>query len=205
MRRLPALLLIASALLAAAPVEASKSDREQKIAWTSDQQSTVDLGGTLTVVLRGNVVISQGTMRLEAAVVRVQQTPDGYAQVFADGMPERQVAFHQARDEPGESIEGQADRIEYDTHADTIRLIGRATLRQLRGTAVASEANGELIVYDNRTQQATLDGNAPGQTSGGRVRGVLMPRAASAAAPSAPASGVTLQPSTALPRSGKGS
>ena len=200
-RRLLLPLLIVPALLLALPVRANKSDRAQQLVYTCDQPAKGDLTtGELT--LRGNVVITQGTMRLVAEVVHLQQTTDGYYQAFADGTPERLVKLHEARDEPGESIEGQADRIEYDTRADTVRLIGSARLRQLHGTAIGSEVNGELIVYDNRTQQVTVDGNPAGKTSGGRVRGVMMPRAASAALPSAPASGVTLQPSTALPHKG---
>ncbi|MBV8603202.1 MAG: lipopolysaccharide transport periplasmic protein LptA [Pelomonas sp.] len=197
-------LLIATTLLAAVPVWANKADRAQNLNVSSDTQTTADVSGASTAVFKGNVVITQGTMRLQAAVVRVTETPEGYYQAFADGTAEEQVTFRQARDVPDEWIDGRADRIEYDTRADTVRLVGRATLRQLRGTSTGSEVNGGVIVYDNRTQQVTVDGNPPGATGRDRVRSVFMPRAASAPAPDAAASAVTLQPSTAL-RSGKGS
>ena len=202
-RRLHLPLLVATLLGVAVPVQANKADRSQALVYTCDQPAKGDFS-TGQVVLRGNVVITQGTMRLLAEVVRLSQTPEGFYQAFADGTTEHQVNYHEARDEPGEAIEGRADRIEYDTRADTVRLIGSATLRQMHGSAAGDEVNGELIVYDNRTQQVTVDGNPAGKTAGGRVRGVLMPRAASAPAPSSAASGVALQPSTTL-RSGKGS
>jgi lipopolysaccharide export system protein LptA len=59
-------------------------------------------------------------------------------------------------------------------------LTGRAELRRLRGTTLADEIQGQVIIYDNLSDQFTVDG-APRSTSGrtdasSRVRAVLTPK-----------------------------
>ena len=192
-------------LLAVAPVRAEKADRSKPMVFTSDKGGDSDLSTYAELI--GNVVITQGTMLLQADRVKAKQTSDGYWQLFALSPTDKQVSFRQARDVPGEFIEGFADQVDYDTKADTVRFSGHAVMRTMRGSLVANEATSSVIVYDNRTEQTSLEGgdgathsNGSNGSNGGRTRIMIMPRDAGAAsAPAAPASGVSLQPSTALP------
>ena len=105
-----------------------------------------------------------------------------------------------------EYIEGEGERIEYDSRADTVKFIRRAVLRRYMGATLADETTGELIVYDNKTDVFTVDSGPQSKTPAnptGRVRALLSPRgkvpAGGAAAP-APATGPSpaLRPSTTL-------
>jgi lipopolysaccharide export system protein LptA len=89
-----------------------------------------------------------------------------------------------------EFIEGEGETIEYDGRADKVKFIGRAEMRRLRGSTLADETSGAVIVYDNSNDQFTVDCGAPSATPsnpGGRVRATLAPRAG-ASGPAAPAS-----------------
>ena len=198
-QRLP--LPIASLLtlaLAAGPVLAEKADRTKPMVFTADKEGRMD-GVNQRTELSGNVVITRGTLLLRAEKVDVRETRDGYHQAYASGTTGHQVSFRQARDIPGEAIEGVADQLEYDTRTETVRFIGNANVRRTRGAAVAEEVTGAVIVYDSRTEVFTLDGGSASPNPNGRTRIVIMPRAESADAPaSAPAPALPLQPSTTL-------
>lgn len=185
-------LVAAVACLVALPAGAEKADRDKPLVWTSDNgfEGSLDSGeGTLI----GNVVISQGTMRLTADRVDVKQPADGFHRFNAASTGSKQVEFRQARDKPGETIVGLADRIEYDTKADTVRLIGHAVMRLLRGGLVASEAAADTLVFDKRTETYKAENQL-----GNRARFFKLPDSAGVAAPAAPASSVPLQPSTTI-------
>lgn len=193
------LAILAGALLAAGAAQAEKADRLKPLIFTSDRNGQVDVINQRTELL-GNVVISKGTMLLRAERVAVSETADGYHQLSANGLAGQPVQFRQGRDVPGEFIEGSAEQLEYDSRADTVRFIGNAVVRRMRGSTVADEVTGAVILFDNRAEIFTVEGGRASPHPSGRVRVVMMPRAAAAAASAAetPASGVTLQPSTTL-------
>ena len=59
-------------------------------------------------------------------------------------------------------------------------LINRAALRRYRGTVLNDDITGQRIIYENLTDQFTVDGKQasgkPSAESSGRVRAVLTPR-----------------------------
>ncbi|WP_077034304.1 lipopolysaccharide transport periplasmic protein LptA [Pelomonas sp. KK5] len=195
---LPPLTLLLIASLATGPVQAEKGDRLKPLVVTSDRPGQADLANHRTE-LNGDVILTQGTMVLRAERVDVRETPDGYYQAYANGTAAKQVSFRQSRDTPGEFIEGSADQLEYDTRADTVRFVGKAQVRRLRGTQVTDEVTGAAIIYDKRTEVFAVEGGNASPNTGGRSRLVLMPRAASAPEAAEPAaSGVPLKPSLVL-------
>lgn len=132
--------------------------------------------------------------------MEVRQDPQGHQFGTLTAETGQRAFFRQKREGVDEYIEGEAERIEYDGQADSVRFIRVAELRRFRGTALSDEVTGNLIVYDNKTEKFTVDGvpDAPG--GAGRVRAVLSPQPA-ASAPSAPASapsGPGLRPSVTL-------
>ena len=181
--------------LAASGVQAEKADRLKPLIFTADKGGRGDMANQRTELI-GDVVLSKGTMILRAEKVDVRETSDGYYQAYASGQTGKQVSFRQARDVPGEAIEGFADQLEYDTRADTVRFLGNAVVRRTRGSLVTDEVTGAVILFDNRAEVFTLEGGQSSPNPTGRVRIVKMPTAASA--PEAPASGTVLQPSTTL-------
>jgi lipopolysaccharide export system protein LptA len=199
---MPKRLLIPFALaLACAAAQAEKADRLKPMIFTAEKEGRLD-GVNQRTELFGNVIITKGSLVLRAERVDVRETRDGYHQAYASGAAGKPVNFRQARDVPGEAIEGVADQLEYDTRTETVRFIGNANVRRTRGTTVADEVTGAVIVYDSRTEVFALEGGTASPNPNGRVRMVLMPReqpdAPASGAASAPAPALPLQPSTTI-------
>lgn len=193
-------LLPLTLLLCTGAALAERADRNKPIHITYDR-GDVDLVKQRTG-FSGNVVMSKGSMVLQAEHLDLRETADGYQQAYASGASGKPVSFRQARDVPGESIEGRADQVEYDTRSDTMRFVGNAVVRRLRGSVVADEVIGAVINFDNRSEVFSVEGGQASPHPTGRGRLVMMPRAASApdgAAPAAaPPSAAPLQPSLSL-------
>jgi lipopolysaccharide export system protein LptA len=177
--------------------QAEKADRSKPMSIEADQPGSVDLQRQV-VIFNGNVVISQGTMQLRADRVELRERPDGYREAKAIGNAERPASFRQKRDGVDETVEGAAERIEFDARSDTLRFVGSAAVRRLRGGVVADEITGSLITWDNTNELFNVTGGATSPSNpSGRVRAVFAPRedaAASAGAPVQPAA-----PTLALP------
>ena len=184
--RLLAVFLSAAAL---APVQAEKADRSKPLTIEAEQPGTVDLLKQV-VVFNGNVVVAQGTMVIRAERVEVRERPDGHRSATALGSVGKPASFRQKRDGVDETIEGQAERIEYDSRGDLVRFAGNAQVRRLRGTTPADEISGSVITYDNGNETFSVQGaaasgaaSAPGGTGNGRVRVVITPRPEPTGAP----------------------
>lgn len=170
----------ASAALAAllcVPVAAERADRFQAMNITADQQGTVDLQKQV-IVFSGNVNVSKGSLLIKADRIEIRELPDGSRTALASGGP---ASFRQKRDVPNESIEGQADRLEYEDRSEVVRFVNNATVRRLLGTTVLDEINGQVIRYESISGVFSVSG-APVAAGGsasaprGRVRAVLAPR-----------------------------
>jgi lipopolysaccharide export system protein LptA len=184
--------------LAGPSVQAEKADRAKPMSIEADKPGTVDLQRQV-VIFNGNVVISQGTMVLRADRVELRERPDGYREAMAIGSAERPASFRQKRDGVDETVEGAAERIEFDARTDTLRLAGNAAVRRLRGSVLADEITGSLITWDNTNELFKVTGGAASPANPtGRVRAVFAPREDSAASAPKAADPVPLKPSSAL-------
>ncbi|MET0333413.1 MAG: lipopolysaccharide transport periplasmic protein LptA [Rhizobacter sp.] len=185
--RRPSVRGIASALLLcsiAMSVQAEKADRYKKMEVESDQPGKVDLQNQV-VTFNGNVVVSKGTMVIKASRIEVRESADGYQYATATGGSGQLATFRQKRDGLNEFIEGEAERLEYDSKNDTIRFINKASVKRLRDKTVADEASGAQITYDNTAEVFTVSGGASAVTPSnptGRIRVVITPRTDSPAA-----------------------
>ena len=172
--RLACLLFCAVAL---APAQAEKADRSKPLIIEADQPGTVDLIKQV-VVFNGNVVVAQGTMAIRAERVEVRERPDGHRTATALGTAGKPASFRQKRDGIDETIEGAAERIEYDSRGDVVQFTGNAHVRRLRGATPADEINGNVITYDNANETFSVQAaaSAPGAVGAGRVRVVITPK-----------------------------
>jgi lipopolysaccharide export system protein LptA len=197
-RRAPALaraVVAGLAIALAGAAHAERADRLKPLQVEADQPGKIDLLNQF-VVFNGNVVVSKGTMVIRAARIEVRETPEGYHLAVAIGSAARPATFRQKRDGVDETIEGEAERLEYDGKANTIKFINNASVRRLRGAQVADEIAGNLVSYDSTNEVFNVSGGAATAANpAGRVRAVLTPRdgtnaaleAASAAAAAASA------------------
>ena len=187
--------LAAASLLWAQPSEAEKADRSKPMVVEADRDGVLDLQRQV-LVYTGNVVISQGSMVLRTERVEMRTTSDGYRAASALGSAAKPANWRQRRDGVDETVEGSAERIEFDGRADTLRFLGNGAVRRLRSGTVADEITGASIVWDNTSEVFKVEGGAatPANPTG-RVRAVLAPRVEAPA--SAPAT-APLTPSRAL-------
>jgi lipopolysaccharide export system protein LptA len=197
------ILALATAIGLVAPAaSAERADRFRPLNVEADQPGRIDLANQF-VVFNGNVVVTKGTIVIRAARIEVRESPDGYHSAVAIGAPGRPATFREKRDGVDETIEGEAERLEYDGRADTIRFINRASVRRMRGSALADELAGDLVSYDNTTEVFSVSGGtATPANPGGRVRAVLTPRQGTPAAEAASqaAAPLKLSPSLGEPR-----
>lgn len=187
-------------LLIAGPAGAEKADRGKPLNVEADSGRYDDLKqvGTFT----GNVVVTKGTLTMRAAQIEVRQGADGYHYGLATALPGQLATFSQKRDGVDETIQGEAERIEYDGRNDTVKFVNRAVIRRYRGATLTDETAGSQILYDNTREVFSVVGGSSAATPAnpsGRVRATLSPRDAAAEAASAPASAAAaLRPSVSL-------
>jgi lipopolysaccharide export system protein LptA len=178
--------LLLAVLLALAPhTRAEKADRALPMVVEADKPGSMDMQKQI-VVFNGNVVLTQGTTTLRAERVEVRETKDGQRSGVATGTATRRAWYREKRDALDEFVEGEGERIEFDTRSDTLRFIGNAVVRRLRGNELVDEITGQLITWNNTTELFTVEGGTTLANPSGRVRAVLGPRA-DAPRPQAPA------------------
>jgi lipopolysaccharide export system protein LptA len=188
MRRLIA--AFAALAAAAGPAFAERADREKEIVLQADKGVADDANRTST--FEGNVVITQGTMRITAAKVTLKEK-DNFKYYVASGAP---VTFRQKRDKADEWIEGFADRAEFDDRNDVLKLFSRAKVKSTQ-----NEITGEFISYDMRRELAEVMGAPPGQQAPAdkRVKVIIVPQKAPAAGKEeAPRKPLDLKPDTGM-------
>jgi lipopolysaccharide export system protein LptA len=196
-RFLCAVVLVASSL-GGGFVRAEMADRSKPMTIEADQPGTVDLQHQV-VVFNGNVVITQGTMLIRAERIEVRERSDGYRMATATGGAARQASFRQKRDGVDETMEGSADRIEFDARTDVLRLEGNAAVRRMRSGILADEIIGSLITWNNTSELFIVHGGNPTAANpSGRVRAVFTPPASAPASASNSTGAAPLKPSRAL-------
>lgn len=204
LRVIPVLLLAATLVTTTGLAQAEKADRDKPMNIEADALRYDDV--KQVSVFTGAVVVTKGTIVIRGARVEVRQDPEGYQFGLVTAAPDKLAFFRQKREAADEFVEGEGELIEYDSKADTVRLIRRAQLRRYLGPTVNDEMTGELIVYNNGTDVFTVNGavRQPGTPASGdaRIRAMLTPRNA-ASAPRAAASATLpavppLRPSTTL-------
>ncbi|MCY7315745.1 MAG: lipopolysaccharide transport periplasmic protein LptA, partial [Rubrivivax sp.] len=170
------------------PAQAERADRSKPMVIEADRDGVLDLQRQV-LVYAGNVVVSQGTMILRAERVEMRTLPNGYRAASALGSTARPASWRQRRDGVAdETVEGTAERIEFDGRADTLRFVGGGAVRRLRDGTVADEITGAVIVWDNSAEVFKVEGGeATAANPTGRVRAVLSPRIEEAASAPAPA------------------
>lgn len=198
-------LLLALSMGFVMPVHAEKadSDKPTQIDAQRGQYNDLKQNGWY----EGNVVLVKGTLRIEGTRLDFRKDPEGYEAAVIVGNRDQRATFRQRRDSTRPDVEeyvaGQADRIEYDSKAETVKLTGHAVWQRLENDQLRDELNGNQIVYDSRTStyEASADQKAATGDSG-RVRTVIAPRRDSTASPSNPSSPSSTPSATPTPKPG---
>jgi len=169
-RKIIAFLLATLLATVTAGALAERADRNQPVNIEADRVIVDDR--TRTHSFEGQVVLTQGSLVIKGDRLVVAQSADGFHTGIASGGQKGLASFRQKREATDEYVEGEAERIEYDSRNETAKLIGRAWIR-----AGGDEMRGDFIEYDALTENY-IAGSTPSTT--GRVRAVLQPKGAAA-------------------------
>jgi len=199
LRHFPCVVLAVSAALLCSPAGAEQADRDKPINFSADNDLAMNYQ-TRSGSLKGNVVVTQGTITVHADRLDLKQNPDNSLSVTAYGNP---VSFREKKDGSDEYYEGFAQRAHYDGQTQLLELFDRALLKQ--GT---DEIRSNYISYNNATGQFHAEGRPDEAGSangpGSRVRGVFQPRSGEAL-PGPPKAGDAKAPAGKAPATDKGS
>jgi len=193
----PRLALIA-ALALGGVAQAERADRNKPLNAEADSLRYDD--ARQTSVFAGNVVITKGSIVIRGDRVEVRQDAQGNQFGLVSGKP---GFFRQKRDGVDEHIEGQAERIEYDSKTETVTFTGAAVLRRYKGAQLNDETVGSVITYNGSNDTFSVDGGPGSRTAtnpSGRVRAMLtpVPKADAPAPGPAPVAPAPLRPSGQL-------
>ena len=141
------LMLCLSGLLFTQSVMAERADRNKPVYLEADRATVEDVNrkeASRVSTFTGNVVLTQGTMRIRADKIVMKEDLDGFRYATATG---DLVTFRQKRDGLDEYVEGWSERVEYDSKKDKIELFRQARLK--RGS---DEVQGDYISYDMNSE-----------------------------------------------------
>tara|TARA_B100001109_G_scaffold55076_2_gene44424 strand:+ start:70240 stop:70806 length:567 start_codon:yes stop_codon:yes gene_type:complete len=169
---------ITVSLLLAVPARALPEDARQELVIRS-QQAEMDRK-TGIVIYQGNVILTQGTLKITADKLRILHEGNLLKRAVAEGAPARYQQRITA-DKPITHAEGS--RIEYLSEQDEVIVSGNAILKQ-----GGDQFNGERLTYDMSAETVKADGGAT-STAGGenqnddaRIRMIIQPQKEAATA-----------------------
>ena len=146
------------------PVQALQEDWEQEIVILSNR-AELDRKANV-VIYTGDVVLTQGTLRIESDKLTVHTNGENLDKAIAEGSPAR----YQQQTQPNSPLTyANALRIEYFAQQQEALLIGSAQVKQ-----DGNVMNGERIHYDMNAEvvKASKDGDQPS-----RIKVVIQPQA----------------------------
>lgn len=122
-------------------------------------------------VYEGNVVITQGSMRLTADTVTITVKDNNFQHMVATGAPAN-LRYQPTADKP--EIQGVSQRVEYDVVGAKVLMSGNARLTQGQ-----DQFTGERVEYDLKGDVV----RARGAGDNGRIQFTIKPRALNPPAP----------------------
>ncbi|GAB1392275.1 lipopolysaccharide transport periplasmic protein LptA [Rhodocyclaceae bacterium] len=174
-------LLAGSLTLTAHAVHAERADRNKPVNLEADRVTVDDI--KRVHVFEGNVVLTQGTLSIRTAKLVVTQDAEGFQKGVASGGADGLARFRQKREGKDEYVDGEGERIEYDSRAEKSEFFTRAYVK-----SGVDEVRGNYIQYDGITEQylvTAVPGAKPG-TPAGRVTAIIQPKSAKSAPPAKP-------------------
>ncbi len=165
------LVTLSLCLLATLPAHAEKADRDKPMLVEAGKVSIDD--AKKIQILEGDVVITKGSMVLKAERVIITEDRYGFQKGTAFSGKKGLAYFRQKREGKDEYVEGEAERIEYETNTEVAELFHRAWVKsgedQVKGDYIWYDAvNEKYLVTAGETRTPT--GAAP------RVRAVIQPK-----------------------------
>ena len=145
------------------------TDRDQPIHVQADTADLDDKKGT--AIYRGDVIITQGTLKITGNTVTLIQNKNGDLEYFKSvGGP---AYYEQIPAEGDEKLQAWGNTIEYYVQKENIIITDQARVKQ-----GGNSSRGEKITYDIKQEQVNIGRAKPGSVSKPepRVHMVIEPR-----------------------------
>jgi len=167
-------LRIASFLLASllsGAVFAERADRDKPLQLEANRVSIDD--AKKIQILEGDVVLIKGTMVLKANRVVITEDQYGFQKGTAFGGKDGLARIRQKREGREEYMDGEAERIEYNTNNEVAELFHRAWVK-----SGEDEVKGDYIWYDGISEKYLVTaGETPNpKAPPARVRAIIQPK-----------------------------
>ena len=163
--KFPSLLLAVLASAFSASAGARSSDRNQPMDIESGRQ-VCGLGANDRCTLTGNVIITQGTLRVTSEQAVIEQSNGDPSRALLSGG----VTLRQQLDD-GNQINATSANVDYNLRTEVVVFTGNVEIRQQRGSL-----SGERVVYNMKTGQVDSAG-----AGNGRPKMRILPKSAQAA------------------------
>ena len=162
-------------LCSAASAYALPDDWQQEMVILSDHAELDRKAGV--VIYEGNVILTQGTLRIESERLLIIRTDNTLEKAVAEGTAKKPARYQQQIN-PGKPLtKAHGQRIDYFAQQREIKLQGNAQLQQ-----DGNQFSGENILYDMTKETVTASGgtNTTGQPAGDgekqRIKVVIQPQ-----------------------------
>lgn len=153
------------------PVFAERADRDKPMQVEANK-ITVDDAKKIQI-LEGNVVLTKGSLIIQSDRVVITEDQYGFQKGTAFGGPGGLARFHQKREGKDEYVDGEAERIEYNTKNEVAELFHRAWVK-----SADDQVRGDYIWYDSVAEKylVTAGESRDPKAPPARVRAILQPK-----------------------------
>jgi len=154
---------------------AERADRDKPMQLEASRISIDD--AKKIQILEGDVVVIKGTMVLRADRVVVTEDQYGFLKGVATGGKDGLARIRQKREGREEYIDGEAERIEYNTNTEVAELFQRAWVR-----SGEDQVKGDYIWYDAISEKYLVTAGKSSDPKGqpARVRAIIQPKSKTA-------------------------
>jgi lipopolysaccharide export system protein LptA len=168
-------------LMISLSAHAERADRDKPMLLEGDH-ATIDDAKKIRI-LEGDVLITKGTMILKANRVVITDDQYGFQKGIAYSGKNGLAYFRQKREGKEEYIEGEGERIEYNTNTEILELFRRAWVKNGEDMV-----RGDYIWYDAVSEKylVTAGENRDTKAPPARVRAIIQPKAKDGEAKPAP-------------------
>ncbi len=150
---------------------AEKADRDKPMQLEANRLSIDD--AKKIQILEGDVLITKGTMSLKADRVVITEDAYGFQKGTAFGGKDGLARIRQKREGKEEYMEGEAERIEYNSNSEVAEFFHRAWVK-----SGEDEVKGDYIWYDAVSEKylVTAGENRDPKAPPPRVRAIIQPK-----------------------------
>lgn len=158
-------------LITCQPAHAEKADRDKPMQLEANRVSIDD--AKKIQILEGDVVITKGTMILKADRVVVTEDRYGFQKGTAFGGRDGLARIRQKREGKDEYMDGEAERIEYNSNSEIAEFFHRAWVK-----SGEDQVRGDYIWYDAVSEKYLVTAGESRDPKGppARVRAIIQPK-----------------------------